>query len=139
MNSSRVAVVDTNVLVSGFLSPCGNPGRIVDWLRTGGIRAGVDDRIMAEYREVLCRPEFGLPDREVEVVLRAIGRNAVWVEVVVGTSIKGLPDMDDAPFAECALTLGACLVTCNKRHFPGRMLHGLNVVSPLEFIAMTGI
>ena len=29
------AVFDTNVVVSGFLSPSGPPGRIVEWLRNG--------------------------------------------------------------------------------------------------------
>lgn len=138
MNSPRVAVFDTNVLVSGFLSPCGPPGRIVDWLRTGEIRAGVDDRILAEYREVLHRSELGLPAREIEVVLHAIGRYALWAEVSPGASIDHLPDRDDAPFAECALALDSCLVTGNKRHFPGRLFHGLNVVSPSEFIALIG-
>lgn len=65
-----VAVFDTNVLVSGFLSPHAAPGRIVEWLRSGAVRAGLDDRIIAEYEEVLTRPEFGLPRHEVAIVLK---------------------------------------------------------------------
>ena len=60
------AVFDTNVVVSGFLSPAGPPGRIVEWLRNGSVQAVVDDRIMAEYAEVLARPSFRLPVAEVE-------------------------------------------------------------------------
>jgi hypothetical protein len=60
-----VAVFDTNVLVSGFLSPHGAPGQIVEWLRSGAVRAGLDDRIISEYEEVLRRPECNLPRHEV--------------------------------------------------------------------------
>ena len=66
------AVFDTNVVVSGFLSPAGPPGRIVEWMRNGSVRAVLDDRIMAEYAEVLARPVFRLPVAEVELVLAAI-------------------------------------------------------------------
>ena len=54
------------------------PGRIVEWLRGGFVRAGVDDRIAAEYGEVLCRPELGLPPHEVRLVLRRILSLAIW-------------------------------------------------------------
>lgn len=68
MTGVPTAVFDTNVLVSGFLSPEGPPGRIVDWLRSGTVRAVVVDGILAEYAEVLHRPELALPDREVDIV-----------------------------------------------------------------------
>lgn len=64
-----VAVFGTNVLVSGFLSPHGAPGQIVEWLRSGAVRAGLDDRIISEYEDVLTRPEFNLPRHEVSMVL----------------------------------------------------------------------
>ena len=63
------AVFDTNVIVSGFLSPHGFPGRIVDWLRAGAVKAVWDDRIIAEYSEVLGRATLGIPLREVQIVL----------------------------------------------------------------------
>jgi hypothetical protein len=31
-------------MFSGFLNPRGVPGRIVEWLRDGAIRVGLDDR-----------------------------------------------------------------------------------------------
>ena len=60
------AVFDTNVLVAGFLSPAGPPGRIVEWLRVGSVVAVLDDRIFAEYAEVLVRPAFCLPAGELD-------------------------------------------------------------------------
>ena len=78
------AVFDTNVIVSGFLSPAGPPGRIVEWLRSGNVQAVLDDRIAAEYAEVLARPVFQLPAVEVDIVLAAIRARAFWVEAAAG-------------------------------------------------------
>lgn len=129
------AVIDTNVVVSGFLSPLGPPGRIVDWLRGGAVRAVLDERIFAEYREVLARPVFRLPPAEVAVVLAAIRRQAIQIEVKPGVLARGLPDPDDATFWECAWQAKVPLVTGNLRHFPKSAMRGVRVVTPAEFIA----
>ena len=55
-----VWVLDTNVLVSGLLSPFGPPGRLVDALLARRLRLAFDDRIELEYREVLARSRFGI-------------------------------------------------------------------------------
>jgi putative PIN family toxin of toxin-antitoxin system len=133
MTAGRLAVFDTNVLVSGFLSPAGPPGRIVEWLRTGAIQAALDDRILAEYEEVLHRPELSLPAAEVDLVLHVISRAAVWADIPPEKTLAHLPDPDDAPFAECALALDCPLVTGNKRHFPASAIRGLPLLTPAEF------
>ena len=61
MSDAPVWVLDTNVLVSGLLSPFGPPGRLVDALLARHLRIASDDRIEAEYREVLARPKLGIP------------------------------------------------------------------------------
>ncbi len=128
------AVFDTNVVVSGFLSPAGPPGRIVEWLRNGSVRAVADDRIMAEYAEVLARPFFRLPAGEVELVLAAIRDRAFWVEAAAARAVRGLPDPEDAPFLECALEAGVPLVTGNLRHFPKAAAKDVVVIPPAQFV-----
>ena len=54
-----VVVADTNVLVSGLLSAHGAPARVLDLLTAGDLQAAADDRIAAEYRQVLARPRLG--------------------------------------------------------------------------------
>ena len=130
------AVFDTNVVVSGFLSPAGPPGRIVEWMRNGSVRAVLDDRIMAEYAEVLARPVFRLPVAEVELVLAAIRSRAFWVEAEAARPVRGLPDPDDAPFLECALASGVPLVTGNLRHFPKSAAKNATVITPAQFVAL---
>lgn len=129
------AVFDTNVVVSGFLSPAGPPGRIVEWLRMGSVQAVVDDRIMAEYAEVLARPMFRLPVAEMELVLAAIRARAFWVEAAPVHTAHGLPDPDDAPFLECALAAGVPVVTGNVRHFPKTTVGDVKVLTPAQFLA----
>jgi len=129
------AVFDTNVLVSGFLSPHGPPGRIVEWLRGGRVQAVLDDRIVVEYSEVLVRPSLSLPTAEVKVVLDSIRARAFWVEGAVVSTVRALPDPDDAPFLECALAAGVPLVTGNLRHFPKSANQNVRVITPARFVA----
>jgi putative PIN family toxin of toxin-antitoxin system len=129
------AVFDTNVLVSGFLSPNGAPGRIVEWLRSGSVQAVLDDRIAAEYAEVLARPEFNFPVSEVDLVLASIRSYAFTVEVAADCKARGLPDPDDAPFLECARTAEVPLVTGNLRHFPKLAAGNVKVMTPAQFVA----
>ncbi len=129
-----IAVVDTNVLVSGLINPSGPPGRIVDLLRVGGLRIAVDDRILAEYADVLRRPELEayFAASDVEHILEYLRGNG---ERVVATAVIGeLPDPTDAPFLEVALTAKAPLVTGNRKHFPRRHGHGCDVLTPAEFL-----
>jgi putative PIN family toxin of toxin-antitoxin system len=129
------AVFDTNVVVSGFLSPKGPPGRIVEWLRNGKLQAVADDRIMAEYSQVLARPVFRLPLTEVQLALAAIRARSFWVESA-GIPLTGkLPDPDDAPFLECAMTVAAPLVTGNIRHFPKSAARDVKVMTPAQFVS----
>ena len=130
------AVFDTNVVVSGFLSPPGPPGRIVEWLRNGEAQAVLDDRIMAEYDEVLKRHQFGLPVSEVNLVLAAIRARSFWVEAGAARIVRGLPDPDDAPFLECVLASGVPLVTGNLRHFPKSAAKNATVITPAQFVAL---
>jgi len=135
--AESVAVFDTNVIVSGLLSAHGPPGRIVEWLRQGFVHAVVDDRVVAEYRDVLRRPRFGFPVIEVDIVLDRILFFAIWPDIPPECLSDGvLPDPDDRPFAECA-TMAACpLVTGNIRHFPEDVIRQ-SVLTPAQFVERT--
>ena len=128
------AVFDTNVIVSGFLSPDGPPGRIVEWLRAGTIQAVLDDRVAAEYAEVLGRPRFRLPPAEVAIVLAAINATAWRVEVRAEDAGRRLPDPGDAPFLECARAAAVPLVTGNVRHYPKGAASDILVMTPAQYV-----
>ncbi len=127
-------VVDTNVLVSGLLNPSGSPGRLVDGVMLGELVAVVDDRLLAEYAEVLARPRFKFDPARREQVLQYLRESA---EHIVASPLGiTLPDADDLPFLEVAHQAGATvLVTGNLRHFPEAARSGVRVCTPAELVA----
>lgn len=125
--------MDTNVLVSGLLSPHGRPGTVVDLVSSGAHRICFDGRILAEYRDVLSRPRLALPQQSVETVLARLVRNGF--RLVASPLRNQLPDPDDQPFLEVGVAASAdYLVTGNQKHFPRELCRGIAVVSPREFL-----
>lgn len=131
---SLFAVIDTNVLISGLISPKGCPARIVDLLRSGEVRMVLDDRILCEYGEVLKWPEFGFPENEIDIFLKRLLSFAVYAEIGRESIIIDMQDPDDIPFAECAISFGCPIVTGNHKHFRNGKLGQVLILSPAEFI-----
>lgn len=131
-------VLDTNVLGSGLLNFFGPPGRIVDLLRSGVHQLVVDDRILAEYEDVLSRPYFRrfITDSERKDILEFFRRNSFYS--IGRVVVRNLPDADDAPFLEIAISEKAPLITGNIKHFPIRKRRGVTVVTPAEFVRNAG-
>ena len=126
-------VVDTNVLVSGLLTPFGAPGVIVSLIAGGRLVLCYDARILAEYRDVLRRPAFPFEEETITSFLAQIQMQGEMV-VAVPLSI-GLRDEDDEPFLEVAAAARVeFLVTGNLRHFPEGGWNGTRIVSPREFL-----
>ncbi|MBI3755272.1 MAG: putative toxin-antitoxin system toxin component, PIN family [Deltaproteobacteria bacterium] len=127
-------VLDTNILVSGLLSPFGTCGEIVRMVSSGELRLSFDARIFTEYEEVLKRPKFKFEEDKVAAFLDQIehcGRT-----VASSPLSYSLPDTDDGPFLEVAVAgKVACLVTGNSVHFPAKFCKGVKVFSPSEFLS----
>ena len=133
-------VLDTNVLVSGLLNPSGSPGRVLDLVMAAEVTLLYDDRILAEYREVLLRPRFGFDPSDVEALLDFLVSEG---EQVVSAPLPIiLPDPDDLPFLEVAVAgLVSALVTGNGQHFipvsPSPSgAEGVRVCAPADLIAL---
>jgi uncharacterized protein len=125
-------VVDTNVLVSGILRATGPPARIVEAIFAGAIEPVFDPQILAEYEEVLARPELSLPPAPVAQLLSTL--EIFGTEVVAPPWSFDLPDPDDAPFLAAAAAANCPLVTGNLRHFPARARRGVAVWTPRELV-----
>jgi putative PIN family toxin of toxin-antitoxin system len=127
-------VVDTNVIVSGLLSPAGPPARVVDLITTARLTVLHDDRILAEYREVLSRPRFPFDPFEVTALVDVVAADG---ELVVPPPLTiELPDPKDLPFLEVAVAgHAAALITGNERHFvPRSGRHPIRTCKPAEFL-----
>ena len=127
-------VLDTNVLISGMINPHGAPGRIVDLVREGIVELVVDDRILAEYSDVLNRPKFKsyFQSSDAQDILVFLSHSVHYVVSI--THVTDIPDLDDAPFLEVALTAEVTLVTGNAPHFPVQYRNRITISSPAEFI-----
>ena len=126
-------VLDTNVLVSGLLTPFGTSGEIVRMVSAGNLVIQYDSRILLEYKDVLYRPKFQFNSEHIDLLLDYIKKNG---QLVPTLPLKhSLPDPDDEPFLEIAVGGKAeCLITGNKAHYPRHFREGIKIFSPSEFI-----
>ena len=126
-------VLDTNVVVSGFLNPYGAPGSLVGFAAAGNLTLCYDARVLSEYREVLLRPKFNLEAEAVDDFLAQI--EAEGEAVIAAPLPHHLPDKTDEPFLEVALSGRAeCLITGNHDGFPARLCLSMRILSPTEFL-----
>lgn len=126
------AVLDTDVVVSGAMTPHGTCGRILDLLIEGLFEIYADDRILGEYDEVLSRPELAIDPDDAAILSRWL-RSIAQATAALPLSVE-IPDPEDLAFLEVASSAGACLVTGNLRHFPVRLRSGVTVLGPAEFL-----
>jgi len=126
-------VPDTNVLVSGLLSPFGAPAQIDRMIASGALQVCFDARLISEYEQVLKRPKFSFDPHNVDAFLDQIV--AFGILVSAKPLSENLTDRDDEPFLEVAIAGQAdFLVTGNTKHFPPKRRYGISVVTPNDFI-----
>ena len=126
-------VLDTNILVSGLLTPFGPSGEIVRLLFSGEFILCIDARILSEYKDVLNRPKFEFNKGDIGILIDFIKQ---YGQFVPSPPLKNrLPDSDDEPFLEVAIAGKVkSLVTGNKIHYPSSSREGINIFSPSEFL-----
>ena len=132
------AVLDTNVIVSGMIS--GNPEsptkRCLRSILSGRVCPLYNDKIIAEYREVLTRQKFHFGADKIDAIINEIISDGLNTEQIV--SDESFIDVSDRVFYEVALAKAdddAKVVTGNLRHYPISPI----VVTPAEFCTMIGI
>lgn len=126
-------VLDTNILVSGLLSPFGPPAEVVRMVSSGAVALCLDARIVTEYAEVLARPRFAFDPDAVAALLEQVMHTGLIIAAEPLTA--RLPDVDDEPLLEVAASSGAeALVTGNIAHFPREACGDVRVMRPSEFV-----
>jgi putative PIN family toxin of toxin-antitoxin system len=127
-------VLDTNIVVSGLLRSQGNPAQALTLALAGAVQVCYDERILAEYAEVLARARFKFDPERVLEVLTKLERDGLAVDASEHSGL-GLPDEDDEPFLAVALAASAdFLVTGNLSDYPPGKRRGCAVVSPATFM-----
>ena len=126
-------VLDTNVLVSGLLTPFGPSGKIFRMVSAGELILNIDARILSEYQEVLHRPKFKFNKDHISILLDFI---KLYGQFVSSLPLKNrLPDPDDEPFLEVAIAGKVrSLITGNIVHYPPSSREDIKIFSPSEFL-----
>ena len=128
-------VLDTNVLVSGLLTPFGPSGEILRMVFSGELTVCLDARILTEYKDVLKRPKFKFNQDHISVLLYFFRQ---YGQFTSSPPLQNrLPDPDDEPFLEVAVSARAVsLVTGNAVHYPPSPFMGINIFSPSQFVEL---
>ncbi|MBS0513667.1 MAG: putative toxin-antitoxin system toxin component, PIN family [Proteobacteria bacterium] len=130
-------VFDTNVLVAGLRSRRGASFRLLEMIRTRRFQLCVTVPLVMEYDDVLARPGMvPLSSAAVDAVLDMVCREAVQ-QAVHFLWRPQLRDPKDELVLEAAVNARAAyLVTHNVRDFEACRFHGLEIVTPGQFLAV---
>ena len=123
-------VLDTNVIVSAFLTPGGKPAAILESVLRNELDICYNAEIISEYEEVLCRPKF------VGVISQPSIQRFFDIITKIGIRISCSPsniilyDEKDRVFYDIAKAADAKLISGNKKHYPEEDF----IFDPTEFL-----
>ena len=99
-------IVDTNLFVSGLISPLGRPGRLLDVWHAGWFELYLSDAQHAELTEVLNRPRIVKDDRITPQTLASLLTGLSLATRVVASSSIPIPLRDPKDEHILAAALG---------------------------------
>lgn len=129
-------VIDTNIIVSSFLTPSGKPAEIIDAMLDGRLSLITSAAIMQEYRSVLLRPKFKINHGKLEYFLNYLIIHSEFYKAKNPAS-ENIPHKEDEKFVIAAVAGNAdYLITGNAKHFPAGKYGKCVVISAAEFIKL---
>jgi len=127
-------VVDTNIVVSAALKPDGLERTVLLLAITKPARLYVSTAILAEYRDVLSRPELQIRKGLRQQLMQLIENHSR--SIIPTRRLQVTSDPGDNVFLECADAVRAdYLVTGNTRHFP-KFWKTTKVITAREFLGV---
>lgn len=133
------AVLDTNVIVSSFLSPGGTPGRLRRAFTEGLFDLCLSPPLLGEIEEVLRRPKIvrlrGVSAEETGAFIAGLSRIARVVEIppFLEAVVADDPD-DDILFATSLAAEAQFIVSGDDAVLRVGTYNGIHVVSPHAFL-----
>lgn len=125
-------VIDTNVVVSAALKDRDPEAVILFVASQGDTEWIVSPEIMAEYRDVLSRPKFGLPDDLRQKWFDML--DALTVTFDIDLDMDFPRDRKDAKFLACAVAVGADYFVTGDRDFnEAQKLLSTTILSVAQF------
>lgn len=133
-------VIDTNVLISRFLSPAGVPARIFEYLEHETFDLVVSEAILMEYGKVLrykgIQARHGFDEDKIGEVVENLRKIATIVEVDTALNVVQA-DPDDNKFLECAISGKASYIISGDTHLLQiKQYQTVQILSPTDFLAL---
>ncbi|HEX8600943.1 MAG TPA: putative toxin-antitoxin system toxin component, PIN family [Chloroflexia bacterium] len=131
-------VLDTNVVVSRFISPTGVPARLLDRWARGAFDLVSSEPILIEYQQALTYSRVsklhGYTNLEITNWIREVREASISVVHTVTIRVVSADPKDDK-FLECAIAGGANYIVSGDKHLL-RLgeYEGIRILSPAEFL-----
>lgn len=136
-------VLDTNVLISAFVSRTGAPAQIFALWRSGDIELIVSPETLGKLTRVLSYPRVTrylryTPEQiESFLDLLRVGTEMIEAESTVDVTVVDDDPDDDKFFALARAAQAQYIVSGDKAHvLPVRQYEGIQVVAPATFLRM---
>jgi putative PIN family toxin of toxin-antitoxin system len=130
-------VLDTNVLVSGLISPHGTPAQVLNLCRQPSVRIILSAPLLHEVEQVIARPHLQkyLPAGASEEMLESLRIIAVVLKSPL-PNVTASPDPDDNVILATALAGQADLIISgDKKHLLSlRTFEHIPICSPSEAV-----
>ena len=112
-----IVVLDANVVASALWTSNGKAAHIVNQVIAGNLKLCYDYRILAEYRDILARPNFKFSPWQISFLLETFEKDGISV---IPTPLPQVPfsNESDRVFFEVAKFYNVPLITGNVKHFP---------------------
>jgi len=125
-------VLDTNVVVSAFLSPGGKPAVILKEVLHGSFDICINTAILVEYEQVLSRVKFSerISLSSIQRFFEILYEIGIKIDCVPSSTV--LHDEADRMFYDTAKAAKAILITGNKKHYPDESF----IQDPAGFISL---
>ena len=131
-------VLDTNVLVSGFVSESGAPGQVLTLWGEGAYELVVSAPILQEVERTLAKPYFQAryrPD-QVRKALEQLQLHAVTTAITVAVQGVATHPEDDLVLATAVSAAADILVTGDRRLREVGAHQDVAILTPREFLAL---
>ena len=127
-------VLDTNILISAFVFPGGNPEMVYRLALEGSIELVTSPSLLAEFGRVLS-DKFGWDADRAEGAVAHVARNATIIRPAQRVT-EVVADPDDDRVLEAAVEGGAGWIVSGDRHLLDlKRWRGIRVVGPPAFLA----
>ena len=127
------AVLDSNVIISGFAFARGNPAEILNLLRQGEIQVYISPFIFEEVTRVL-REGFHVDESDIEEVISFLHIHCIVIDPRLEASVSGVSPSDNRVL-DCAAQGGVqYLVTGDRAIQQLKDLQGVKIISPVDFL-----